>query len=65
MMLNGLLCFVGWHKYTHRFDKGRSHPIQKTEFSILYYSDEKVVCARCGKVSDADLNKHNHLPEIR
>ena len=62
--LNALLCLAGWHEYAYRFDEGKRHPVCKTEFGILYFSDMKVVCGRCGKVHDVNGAEYEHLPEI-
>jgi len=62
---SALLCFFGCHSWGFQFDKGRRDCIvQKTEFGILFYSDVKVYCDKCGKIRDAKYSSDYELPEI-
>lgn len=55
---------MGLHKPIYKYDAGRDSPIRKSELGILYFSDEKVVCGRCGFAKESDMIKHSSLPEL-
>lgn len=63
-MLN-IKCMFSFHDWSYQFDMGRDSVVSPPgSIGIMYYSNTKIKCSKCGLVKDASKSEHHKLPEI-